>query len=224
MTFEHIEKYLAVEILMGIIKLPNVDDYWDKNPLLSNSISEKITENSYKNINSFIHPEAADSKDKEKIVNSIKLIMENSRKYFYPGTYITIDERMISYRGRAENIVYEISKPKKWGFRPYILADLNTGFTYCFNFLNDNEIDENYKDDKNGKMFNLVIEFLRCLSNYNNMKIKHVLATDGLYTSEKLLELDDIYFVRNIRKNKLKKYENLLEEIPKKTFEYIDFN
>ena len=34
MTFEHIEKYLAVEILMGIIKLPNVDDYWDKNPLL----------------------------------------------------------------------------------------------------------------------------------------------------------------------------------------------
>ena len=58
--------------------------------------------------------------------------MENSRKYFYPGTYITIDERMISYRGRAENIVYEISKPTKLGFSPYVLADLNTGFTYCF--------------------------------------------------------------------------------------------
>ena len=54
MTFEHIEKYLEVEILMGIIKLPNVDDYWDKNPLLSNSISEIIIENSYKNINSFL--------------------------------------------------------------------------------------------------------------------------------------------------------------------------
>ena len=62
MTFEHIEKYLAEEILMGIIKLPNIDDYWDKNPLLSNNISEIITENSYYNINSFIHPEAADSK------------------------------------------------------------------------------------------------------------------------------------------------------------------
>ena len=49
--------------------------------------------------------------------------MENSRKYFYPGTYITIDERMISYRGRAENIVYEISNPTKWGFRPYVLAN-----------------------------------------------------------------------------------------------------
>ena len=69
-------------------------------------------------------------------------------------------------------------------------------------------------------MFNLIIEFLKCLNNYNNSKIKHILAKDGLYTNEKLLELDDIYFVRDIRKNKLKKYENLLEEIPKKIFEY----
>ena len=61
------------------------------------------------------------------------------------------------------------------GFRPYVLADLNTEFTYCFKLLNDNEIDENYKS---GKMFNLIIEFLKCLSNYNNSKIKHILATD----------------------------------------------
>ena len=59
---------------------------------------------------------------------------------------------MISYRGRAENIVYEISKSTKWGFRPYVLVDLNTGFTYCFKLLDGNEIDENYKDDKNGKI------------------------------------------------------------------------
>ena len=96
-----------------------------------------MTENMYKNINSFIHPEAADAKDKEKILNSIKIIMANSRKYFQPGTYITIDERMISYRGRAENIVYEISKPTKWGFRAYILEDLNTGFTYFFKLLDE---------------------------------------------------------------------------------------
>ena len=64
--------------------------------------------------------------------------MENSRKYFYPGTYIIIDERMISYRGRAENIVYEISNPTNWGFRPYVLADLNTVYAYCFKLLNDN--------------------------------------------------------------------------------------
>ena len=110
---------------------------------------------------------------------------------------------MISYKGRAKNIVYEITKPIKWWFRSYVLADLNTGFTYCFKLLNGN--DENYKDDKSGKIFNLFIEFLICLSNDNNSEIKYILATDGKYTNEKLLELDDIYFVGDIRKNKLKK-------------------
>ena len=68
MTFEHIEKYLVVEILIGIIKLPDVDDYWGKNHLLSNSISEIITENSYKNINSFIHPKQLIQKIKKKLL------------------------------------------------------------------------------------------------------------------------------------------------------------
>ena len=119
---------------MGIIKLSNVDDYWDKNPLSSNSISEIITENYYKNINSFIHPEAEDSKDKEKIVNSIKLIMENSRKYFYPGTYIIMDERMIFYRGRPENIVYEISTAKYFSICSKVIFENLSHFLFLFFF------------------------------------------------------------------------------------------
>ena len=85
--------------------------------------------------------------------------MENSRKYFYPGTYITIDERMISYRGRAENIVYEISKPTKWGFRAYVLADLNTGFTHCFKLLNDNKLMIIIKIIKMGKCLIWLLNF-----------------------------------------------------------------
>ena len=55
-------------ILIGIIKLLNIDDYWNKNLLLSNNISEIITENYYKNIISFIHLDEADSKDKDKML------------------------------------------------------------------------------------------------------------------------------------------------------------
>ena len=91
---------------MGIIKLLNIEDYWDKNPLLSNSVKLIVTENMNKNINSFIHPEAADAKDKEKNLNSIKIIMANSRKIFYPGAYITIDDRLISYRGVDSGLIF----------------------------------------------------------------------------------------------------------------------
>ena len=40
----------------------------------------------------------------------------------------------------------------------------------------------------------------KCLSNYNNSKIKHILVRYGLYTNEKLLELDINYFVDYKRK------------------------
>ena len=52
------------------------------NWLLSNSVGQIMIEIMYKNINSFIHPEAADAKDKEKIINSLKIIMTNSNSFW----------------------------------------------------------------------------------------------------------------------------------------------
>lgn len=39
-------------------------------------------------------------------------------KYYYSGTYITIDEGKISYHGLFNYIVYEREKLTKSGFRP----------------------------------------------------------------------------------------------------------
>lgn len=71
--------------------------------------------------------------------------MNNSRKYYYPGTYLTIDERMISYRGKSSDIVFENLKPTKWSLRPYILSEASTGYTFCFKLL------EELEDNKYGK-------------------------------------------------------------------------
>ena len=60
---------------------------------------------------------------------------------------------MISYRDRAENIVYEISNPTKWGFRPYALTDLNTGFNYWFKLLNEKKLMKIIKMIKMEKCF-----------------------------------------------------------------------
>ena len=81
-------------------------------------------------INHFFHPEVVEAKENQKILNSIKHIMENSNIYYYPSTFLILDERMISYRGRAKNVVFEITKPVKWGFRPYVLTDAQTGYSY----------------------------------------------------------------------------------------------
>ena len=67
-----------------------------------------MTESMYCSINECIHPEKGDSVGHEKILNSIKHIMKNSRKYYYPCTYLTIDERMISYRGKSVDIYMKV--------------------------------------------------------------------------------------------------------------------
>ncbi len=84
---QKIEKYIALEILEGIVKLPSFKNYWSIDDLLKNSISSIITESMFYSINECIHPEKGDAVGNEKILNSIIHIMNNSRKYYYPSTY-----------------------------------------------------------------------------------------------------------------------------------------
>ena len=100
---------------MGIVGLPSYHDYLDKDELLLNAVKYIMKKNTFENINQFIHPEPVDSKNENKILSSIKYIMQKAKLYFSPRTIVTIDERMVSYRGRSNDIVYEASKPVKWG-------------------------------------------------------------------------------------------------------------
>ena len=61
----------------------------------------------YEIINEFIHPENSYSKEKDKVLESIHEIMDNQKNYLFLGTVLTNDERMISFRGRNQFIVYE---------------------------------------------------------------------------------------------------------------------
>ena len=67
------------------------------------------------------------------------------------------------------------------GFRPYILADLNTGYTYEMKLLKPIEEKQNKT-----KMYSLITEFMNELT--LKSKKKHILSTDGLYSSEELLD------------------------------------
>ena len=98
--------------------MPSYKDYWINDNIFKNSIRSIMTLYSYENINSFIHPEPVNLKGNNKILNSIKIIIFKSQKYYYPNYYVTIDEKMFSFRDKNENVVYENEKPIKLGFRP----------------------------------------------------------------------------------------------------------
>jgi len=208
------ERYLATVILMGIHRLPEYKDHFSKDQLLGSAVQKFITQWNYEKICGFLHASEVGKKGKEKIVDVINDIMSKSQKYYYPGTSVTIDERMISYKGKSRFVVYEPAKPTRYGFRPYVLSDHKSGYTYALQLLEDLE-----ESNDGSKIYNLVMNFMNCLNRNNLSGKKHILATDGLYTSEKLLTEDSFYFIGSIRYNRIKTQHSEITK-PLKNGEY----
>ena len=217
MNLEGMEKYLASIILMGLHRLPEYKDHFSKDQLLGSPIQKFITQWTYEKTCAFLHASEIGLKGKDKISGMINDIMLKSQKYYYPGTCVTIDERMISYKGKSRFVVYEPAKPTKYGFRPYVLSDYKSGYTYELKLLEDLE-----KNDDGDKIYNLVMDFMNCLNKNNTNNIKHILATDGLYSSEKLLMEDSFYFIGSIRYNRIKqKHKEIIMPIKSGEFQYF---
>ncbi len=55
------------------------------------------------------------------------------QKMFIPQKQLSIDEAMISFKGRLSFLQYLPKKPKKWGMKAWALADTNTGYVWNWN-------------------------------------------------------------------------------------------
>uniref|UniRef100_A0A914D081 PiggyBac transposable element-derived protein domain-containing protein n=1 Tax=Acrobeloides nanus TaxID=290746 RepID=A0A914D081_9BILA len=58
-------------------------------------------------------------------------IIASFKKMLLPGGYICLDENLLGFRGRVAFKMFLPSKPKKFGIKIFLLADVSTG--YCWN-------------------------------------------------------------------------------------------
>ena len=54
------------------------------------------------------------------------------KAYFVPGRNISIDERMVAFKGRIGMKQYIKDKPTKWRFKLWVLASSDSGYTFKF--------------------------------------------------------------------------------------------
>jgi len=211
-----IEKFIASYIIFGLYKLPTLQDHFSTQSMIKSPATELTSAWRNKIMSSFFHASECDAKRKDKIMPAIKHIMDISQKYYYPSTGVSIDERMVSYQGRSDYLYYCQAKPTKWGFKPYVLADYKSGYTYGMNVL------ENIDTSEDGKMYNLVKGLMNDLKENNKSNYSpHILATDGLYSSEKLLLEEDFKFIGAIRPGRIKSnHRQIMKSIKRGTFEY----
>jgi hypothetical protein len=54
--------------------------------------------------------------------------IENCRKWYKPGSYLTVDEQLVGFRGRCSFRMYIPNKPNKYGLKLVMMADSNTKY------------------------------------------------------------------------------------------------
>jgi len=129
-----IKAFIGIQLLMGIIELPAITDYWSKR-FRQHSIAEVMPLKKFLKIRRFIHFVNNEEKDEDaffKVRPIAELIRQNCMKV-PPEKKYSIDEMMIPYKGSkaGSRKQYMPKKPCKWGFKLFVRSGVS-GIVYDF--------------------------------------------------------------------------------------------
>ena len=141
-TLEELCAYMGFMILMGITKLPCIDDYWRKDAVYHyKPVASRITRDRFRELHKYLH--FVDNStlaalhtpgyDKlGKIRPIIRMLHDRFRAVCNPAKEISIDEAMIPFKGRSSLKQYLPMKPIKRGIKIWMRADATTGYVSAF--------------------------------------------------------------------------------------------
>lgn len=119
-SVEEIMAYMGFMILMGIVKLPSLSDYWKRNEIFHyKPIASRITRDRFFEIQRYLHfsnnstlaDPGTDGYDRlGKIRPVIQMINAELLALYHPHKEVSIDEAMIAFKGRSSMKQY---MPKK---------------------------------------------------------------------------------------------------------------
>ena len=125
------------------MSLPNLEDYWETNTILSQpGIVKGMSWNHFEqlcgrlhfNDNSLAPAHGSPGYDRlYKIRPDIDVICDKSKTLYNPGINISIDEAMVKFKSRSTLKQFQPLKPIKRGFKVWCRADSSNG--YIDNFV-----------------------------------------------------------------------------------------
>lgn len=108
-------------------------------------------------------------------------LVENCKKNYSPGEFVTIDEMLHPFRGRCGFVQYMPNKPAKYGLKLYALCDSRTFYTYNFEVYCGKQKPGPYSASNTSG--DVVKRLVQPIENSNRN-----LTTDNYYTSYPLAE------------------------------------
>ena len=133
-----IKAFIAVELVMGIVKKPTLQSYWDDVFFLTETpgYAQVMSKDEYLLIRSALHfadNDAADTTDKlYKLRPLMDKVQHLYTEIYCPHKELSVDETIIKFKGALQFLQYLPDKPTKWGIKLWSLCDARTGYLLKF--------------------------------------------------------------------------------------------
>ena len=188
---EEMQAFFGVIIAMGVVRMPEFDDYWSTDPIFRNSwFSSIFSRDRFKQILRYLHC-ADNSKRPDRNAPGYKLFKVQAlidtlnlsfRNLYTPKQNLSIDESMVGTKCRVSFIQYMSKKPKKLGIKLWTLCEAETG--YCLQFqvyTGKTENDSGEVQAEHGLTYRVVFDLMKYYFDKG-----YVVFLDNFYTSYQL--------------------------------------
>lgn len=213
-----VKKFLGLNLYFGILKLPNIKNYWTNDIAAYGSLFVKknmtyarFTEaNKHFSLSSMHKGTDEEKRDvniaNEKIITYLTQLFSN---VYSPNQELSIDEGMCKYQGRYSFKTYMPSKPTKIGMKFYILTDSVTGYVINFKLYTG----------QSSSIKNTVLGLLG-----DHVNLNHTLYMDNFYNSYDLcyiLREKKVYVAGTMRGNRGEPEEFVINKKQMKKGDYF---
>ena len=141
-TVDELCAYMGFMLLMGIVHLPSLYDYWKNDEVYHYSpVADKISRNRFHEIHRYLHfadnstlspPGSPDYDRLGKVRPVAEILSDRVAAVYEPGRDISIDEAMIPFKGRSTLKQYMPLKPVRRGIKVWARAEASSGYVSAF--------------------------------------------------------------------------------------------
>ena len=204
LTSDELEQFIGI-LLLSVVKMPATRDYWERF-LQYYRIASIMSIRRFERIKRFLHCNDNEKMDKDfpdKLFKICPLIDALKERFHLiaPTELLCIDEQMVAFKGRSMLKQYNPQKPKKWGYKFYVLTNLD-GLIYDF-VVHTGTIDVCPGQPDLQASGNIVMQLLANIPRHKG----HKLFIDNWYTGVPLattLMNQGIALVGTVRANRLR--------------------
>ena len=134
-TEDEMKEFLGINFIMGVNKLPSLEDYWSTDKFIGNEkIQNIMIKTRFQSILQNLHFSNNGNEDKIDKLYQIRPVIEYLNKVFAEcmlnSLFRSVDKHMCKFKGRLSMEQYIKNKPIRWGFKYWYRYDSETGYVY----------------------------------------------------------------------------------------------